>query len=274
MIKLSLDAKAKLLQAFAYGGFVYTLLWQFDWHWLVPSLIFSWLIFLLGASCGLHKYSSHRSFETKNDAIKGFMLFCSTILSLGSNISWAATHRKHHKFSDKPEDPHSPNINESAWRSIKLWFYYFPTYHISPRTVKDLTVDPLHKFFHKYYFKIVIAYIVVLALIDIKLLCYFYFIPVIYGFTAISYITVLAHKTWLHKLIGYTNFDSDDLTFNSQLASVFVPGDGNHNNHHARPAACRNKFTARDWDFGFWMIKLIGHVPKAEEEEYEQKFYT
>ena len=65
----------------------------------------------------------------------------------------------------------------------------------------------------------------------------------------------------MHKLIGYTNFNSNDLTFNSKLASIFVPGDGNHNNHHAVPAAAINKFTDRDWDLGFWLIKLIGNVP-------------
>jgi stearoyl-CoA desaturase (delta-9 desaturase) len=263
MIKLSTDTRVKLLQATAYIGFLYTLIFQFDLHWLLPSLVFSWLIFLLGASLGLHKYSSHRAFETKNDFYKVVMLFASTVLCLGSNISWASTHRKHHQYSDRPEDPHSPNVNPSLWRSIKLWFYYFPTYHVSPSIVKDLTVDPIHKFFHRNYFKINIIYVVVLALIDIRLACYFYFVPVIYTFTAISYITVLAHNPWLSKF-GYKNIDSRDLSFNSRVASVFVPGDGNHNNHHGRPGMASNKIADRDWDLGFWLVKLIGRLPKTQ----------
>lgn len=257
MFKLSLDTRVKIFQAFAYIGFIYTMVYQFDWLWLIPSLIFSWVFFLLGASCGLHKYSSHRNFETKNNIAKAVMLFASTILTLGSNISWAATHRQHHMNSDKPGDPHSPNTNGGGvWRSIKLWFYYFPTYLINPRIIKDLTVDPLHKFFHKHYFKIITAYVIILAAIDIKLACYFYFVPVIYSFTAISYITVLAHNTWLAKF-GYKNLDSRDLSFNSRVASIFVPGDGNHNNHHARPGLASNKIADRDWDFGYWMVKLL-----------------
>lgn len=263
MIKLSTDTRVKLLQATVYIGFLYTLIFQFDLHWLLPSLVFSWLIFLLGASLGLHKYSSHRAFETKNNFYKVVMLFASTVLCLGSNISWASTHRKHHQYSDRSEDPHSPNVNPSLWRSIKLWFYYFPTYHVSPSIVKDLTVDPIHKFFHRNYFKINIIYVVVLALIDIRLACYFYFVPVIYTFTAISYITVLAHNPWLSKF-GYKNIDSRDLSFNSRVASIFVPGDGNHNNHHGRPGMASNKIADRDWDLGFWLVKLIGRLPKTQ----------
>jgi stearoyl-CoA desaturase (delta-9 desaturase) len=245
MIKLSLDSRVKLFQALAYIGFIYTALFQFDWRWVIPSLIFSWLLFLLGASCGLHKYSSHRNFDPKNNLLKALILFASTILTLGSNISWAAT------------DPHSPNTNGAGFlRSVKLWFYYFPTYPINPRIIKDLTTDALHKFFHKHYFKIIIAYVVTLAIIDIKLVCYFYFVPVVYSFTAISYITVLAHNTWLSKF-GYKNLNSNDLSFNSKIASLFVPGDGNHNNHHAKPEQASNKIAPDDWDLGYWMVKLL-----------------
>lgn len=272
-MNFSLDTKVKMLQAFAYIGFLISIYTMFDWQWLLVGLSYSWLIFLAGASSSLHKYSSHRSFEPKNRVVKLFLLFSSTILSLGSNISWACTHRKHHKFSDHEGDPHSPNLYGGGfWRGVRMWFYYFPTYHINPRTVKDLSVDKDHKFFHQHYFKINLGWFLLLFLISPKIATYFYFLPIIYAFQAISYITVLAHKTWLHKLIGYTNFDSNDLTFNSKLASVFVPGDGNHNNHHAQPGAAKNKFTDQDWDFGWWFIKLIGNVP--DQETFKQHYHT
>ena len=245
-IKITSDTKIKILQAFAGLGFIYTMVWQFDWRWLIPGLVFGWFLFLLGHGCSLHKYSSHRSFEPKNVVIKTILLFFGTLITLGSNIGWAATHRKHHKYSDTPEDPHSPNINRSLWRSIRLWFFYFPTFHVNPRTVKDLTVDPLHKFFHNHYFKIIIGYIILLAVIDIKLACYFYFVPVVYCFIATGWVVVVTHSPGLNKFIGYTNFDSGDLTFNSRLGSLISPGDGNHNNHHARPGSARNKFAKRD----------------------------
>jgi len=261
MKTLPLDTKIKLLQAFVYLGFIYTLVWQFDWVWLVAGLLFGWLATLIGISCGLHKYSAHRSFEAKNNFGKGLMLFFATIMSLGSTIAWSTTHRKHHQLSDKDGDPHSPNQNASWWRSIKLWFYYFPTYHVSVREVRDLMSDPMHKFFHNNYFKIIFVWIILLALIDVKALCYFYFVAVVYGFQATSYITVLAHKTWLKRLIGYTNFESGDNSFNSKLAAIFCPCDGNHNNHHTHPGAARNALGKGEWDTGYWFIRLVGRVP-------------
>ena len=270
----SLDTRVKMLQAFAYIGFLAGIVIYFDWAWLLAGLAYSWLVFLIGASCGLHKYSSHRSFEPKNRFYKLLMLFCSMTLSLGSNVSWACTHRKHHKFSDHEGDPHSPNIEGGGfWRSIRLWFYYFPTYHINPRTVKDLSVDKDHKWFHNHYFKLNLGWFLILFLISPKVATYFYFLPIIYAFQAISYITVLAHNKYLHKLIGYTNFPSTDLTFNSKIASVFVPGDGNHNNHHTQPAAAINKFTAKDWDFAWWFIRLAGKDIKAE-GDFQQTHHT
>lgn len=271
MQTLSLDTRVKLLQAFAYLGFIYTLLFQFDLVLFLTSFfLVGWTMTLIGISCGLHKYSSHRNFEAKNLAVKFMLLSFATIMSLGSTIAWSSTHRKHHQTSDQSDDPHSPNVDKSPWRSIKLWFYYFPTYHVSPRIVKDLTVDPMHKFFHKHYFKITLGYVLLLALIDLRLACYLYFVPVIYGFWATSYITVLAHNTWLAKF-GYRNFNTTDESFNSKLAAIFCPCDGNHNNHHGCAGAATNSLKKGDWDTGFWFIRLIGRYPDQSQFKVSDK---
>lgn len=262
MTTLPLDTRVKLLQAFVYVGFIYTLLSQFNIVWfLVSFFLVGWIMTLVGISCGLHKYSSHANFKEKHVIFKIIMLFVATIMSLGSSIAWSSTHRKHHQTSDQPDDPHSPNLNGGGfWRSVKLWFYYFPTYHVNPRIVKDLSTDPIHKFFHNNYFMIVMTYVTALALIDIEYVCYFYFVPVVYGFQATSYITVLAHNTWLAKF-GYRNFNTTDKSFNSKVAAIFCPCDGNHNNHHAVAGAATNILKKGDWDTGYWFIKLIGRVP-------------
>jgi stearoyl-CoA desaturase (delta-9 desaturase) len=262
MNMISLDTRVKLLQAFVYVGFIYTLAYQFDLIlFLISFFIIGWLMTLIGISCGLHKYSAHNNFKEKHVAFKILMLFYATVMSLGSSIAWSSTHRKHHQTSDKLDDPHSPNTSGGGlWRSIKLWFYYFPTYHVNPRIVKDLSVDPIHKFFHKNYFKIVAIYVILLSLFGIKAVCYLYFVPVVYGFQATSYITVLAHNTWLAKF-GYRNFNTEDKSFNSKLAAIFCPCDGNHNNHHGCAGAATNSLKPGDWDTGYWFIRLIGRVP-------------
>jgi len=61
----------------------------------------------LGVTVGYHRYFTHRGFRATRPlrialAVAGSMAF------EGSVIAWVATHRRHHAFSDRPGDPHSP----------------------------------------------------------------------------------------------------------------------------------------------------------------------
>lgn len=267
-----LDTRMKMLQAFAYIGLFVGLIAYWDWKMFIAGLCAGWVLYLVGVG-SLHKWSAHRMFTPKNRLCRWILLFASTITSLGSNISWAATHRKHHKFSDHEGDPHSPNLEGGGvWRSIKLWFYYFPTYAINPRTVKDLTVCKDHKFFHKHYFKINLAWFALLFALSPATATYFYFLPIVYVFSGISYITVLAHNDWLHKKIGYTNWDTQDRTFNSKIMAVLVPGEGNHENHHVNPATAKNALVKGEWDLGWWFIRLIGK--QINTTQLKQTYHT
>jgi stearoyl-CoA desaturase (delta-9 desaturase) len=271
--KINSDTKVKILQASVHVILLATLFTAWSIQLFVIGLVLGWFFWLTGVHGSLHKYSSHRSFTAKNKAIEVFILFMGTIIGLGSNLSWAATHRKHHQHSDQEGDPHSIHTDGGGfWRAVKIYFYYFPTYLINPRTVKDLTSDPLHKWFHKHYYKVIFSYVVILALVDPVYVGYFWALPVFYVYTGISYITVFAHNITLHKAIGYKNYVTTDQTYNWTVASLLLPGEGNHNNHHALPGAAKNKMTERDIDTGYWYLKLIGNVP--EHQTYHQNFIT
>jgi stearoyl-CoA desaturase (delta-9 desaturase) len=61
----------------------------------------------LGVSVGLHRLLTHRSFSAARPlrialAVAGSMSF------EGDVIGWVAIHRRHHAFTDRPGDPHSP----------------------------------------------------------------------------------------------------------------------------------------------------------------------
>jgi stearoyl-CoA desaturase (Delta-9 desaturase) len=60
-----------------------------------------------GATVGFHRCLTHRSFTARRGlrvalAVAGSMAF------EGDVIGWVATHRRHHAFTDRPGDPHSP----------------------------------------------------------------------------------------------------------------------------------------------------------------------
>jgi len=273
MIKLSSDTKVKLLQASVYVVALATLVIAWNTTLFLVGLALGWFLWLTGVHGSLHKYSSHKCFTAKNKLSAHFILLMGSLCSLGSNISWAATHRKHHQFSDQEGDPHSIHTGTgSFWRAVKIYFYYFPTYLINPRTVKDLTNDPLHRWYHKHYYKIISAYVVILYIINPVYVGYFWALPVLYVYTGISYITVIAHNITLHKFIGYKNFKTTDQTFNWHIASILFPGEGNHNNHHALPGAAKNKMSPRDIDLGYWYLKAVGRI--STKQDYYQKFIT
>ena len=262
---LSNDTKIKILQTGVYITTFTALI--FSWHTglFLLGLALGWIFWLTGIHGSLHKYSSHKCFTAKNKLAEFFILFMGTIVSLGSNISWASTHRKHHLYSDQEGDPHSIHVGgKGFWHAIKIYFYYFPTYLVSPRIVKDLTVDPMHRWFHNNYYRIIFSYIILLALVDPIYVAYFYALPVLYVYTGISYITVFAHNITLYKLFGYKNYTTTDQTFNWSIASLLFPGEGNHNNHHARPGEASNALEPGDIDTGYWYLRLIGNIPKHE----------
>jgi stearoyl-CoA desaturase (delta-9 desaturase) len=61
----------------------------------------------LGVTVGFHRLLTHRAFTASRPlrialAIAGSMTF------QGDVIGWVAIHRRHHAFTDRPGDPHSP----------------------------------------------------------------------------------------------------------------------------------------------------------------------
>src|SRR6202165_5585267 len=67
-----------------------------------------------------HRYFSHRSFKTTRVGQFIFGLLGASAVQRGP-IWWAAHHRHHHVYSDKPEDVHSPVQHGFFWSHMG-WF--------------------------------------------------------------------------------------------------------------------------------------------------------
>ena len=64
----------------------------------------------LGITVGFHRLFTHRSFKT-GKAVRAILAALGSAAIEGPVISWVADHRKHHAYSDKPGDPHSPHVD-------------------------------------------------------------------------------------------------------------------------------------------------------------------
>ncbi len=61
----------------------------------------------LSVTVGFHRCFTHRAFKAK-PALRTALAIVGSMSFEGDVISWVATHRRHHAFTDRPGDPHSP----------------------------------------------------------------------------------------------------------------------------------------------------------------------
>ena len=80
--------------------------WGLGWSDIVIASVF-YVVTGLGVTVGLHRHFTHGSFKAKRPLKIALGIAGSLSLEM-SVLDWVATHRKHHKFSDKEGDPHSP----------------------------------------------------------------------------------------------------------------------------------------------------------------------
>ena len=53
------------------------------------------------------------------------------------------------------------------------------------------------------------------------------------------------------------NKDHKDQSRNNWFVAIFTLGEGWHNNHHHYPAAARQGFKWWEYDFSYWVLKVL-----------------
>ena len=71
------------------------------WHDLLV-LVTTYLLCAVGVTVGYHRLFTHRSFKTTR-AVRAVLAVLGSMAIEGPVIEWASTHRKHHRFPDRPE---------------------------------------------------------------------------------------------------------------------------------------------------------------------------
>lgn len=71
----------------------------------------------LGVTVGYHRCFTHRSF-TAAPVLRIILAIAGSMSFQGDIVGWVATHRRHHAFSDRPGDPHSPYRHGTSLRGL------------------------------------------------------------------------------------------------------------------------------------------------------------
>jgi stearoyl-CoA desaturase (delta-9 desaturase) len=93
------------------------LAWGGTLHWQdLLVLAVTYTLSGLGVTVGYHRLFTHRSFKTTR-GVRALLAVLGSMAVEGPLLEWVATHRKHHRFSDQPGDPHSPHLDHApGWR--------------------------------------------------------------------------------------------------------------------------------------------------------------
>jgi stearoyl-CoA desaturase (Delta-9 desaturase) len=133
-------------------GFAVWRAWGGALHWQdLVVLATGYVLTGMGVTVGFHRLFTHRSFKTRPPIRALFAVLGSAAVE-GPLIEWVSTHRMHHRFSDRPGDPHSPHVDRAAgWRGAfrgllhaHVGWIFRATGSASPaRYAPDLLADPL-----------------------------------------------------------------------------------------------------------------------------------
>src|SRR5689334_23061380 len=100
----------------------------------------SYVLRLVALTRGYHRYLAHRSYETS----RAFQLVLAVLGCAAAQkgpLWWAGHHRDHHRFSDQPQDVHSP-VQRGFWWSHVGWIVCTKYNAVPYHRMKDFTRYP------------------------------------------------------------------------------------------------------------------------------------
>jgi stearoyl-CoA desaturase (delta-9 desaturase) len=221
----------------------------------------------IGAGLGFHRYFSHRSFQTTKP-IRALLAILGSMAAQGPVMQWAATHRRHHQYSDHEGDPHSPMLHEPGIvNAIRGWWHAHVGWLFGPQVndwvlyVPELVKDKMLMRINRFYFGWVLLGLAIPSALGYWLIGGW---PgALDGFLwgGLIRIALGHHSIWsvnsLCHLFGTRPYRSNDNSRNNPLLAIAVFGDGWHNNHHAFPSSAFHGLSWWQIDLHAYFLRLL-----------------
>jgi stearoyl-CoA desaturase (Delta-9 desaturase) len=96
--------------------------WGLGWHDIVIGFVF-YVVAGMGISMGFHRHFTHCSFKAAKP-LRVALAIAGSLAIEGPVLTWVADHRRHHKYSDREGDPHSPWRFGNDWRALTKGLLY------------------------------------------------------------------------------------------------------------------------------------------------------
>ena len=226
----------------AWGGWL-------GWSDIVITFVMYGLT-LHGITVGYHRLFTHRSFKP-NRAVKITLAILGSMAIEGPVIRWVADHRKHHKFSDKDGDPHSPWRYGNSLRGLTKGFVWAhvgwlfdpeqtPIDKYAPDLAKDRDLLRISRLFWLW----VLTSIFLPPLLGLLLTWSWQGALTAFFWGTVVRIGLIHHVTWsinsICHVFGKRPFESRDMSSNVAWLAIPSFGESWHNLHHADPTCARH----------------------------------
>src|SRR6201999_3816891 len=96
--------------------------WGLTWVDVAIAAVF-YVISGLGITVGFHRYFTHGSFKAARP-LRIALAVAGQLAMQGPLVDWVADHRRHHAFSDREGDPHSPWLFGTSAAAIAKGFWH------------------------------------------------------------------------------------------------------------------------------------------------------
>ena len=244
--------------------------WGLSWLDLGIGLAF-YLVAGFGVTVGFHRHFTHGSFKARR-GLRIVLAVAGSLAIEGPVIRWVADHRKHHAFSDREGDPHSPwRYGESVPALLKGLCYA----HVG--WLFDVEQTPLAKYAPDLRAD---RDIVRVARAFPWLVAVSMLLPALVGglwswswqgalsaffWASLVRVALLHHVTWsinsICHAVGERPFKSRDRSGNVWWLAALSMGESWHNLHHADPTSARHGVLRGQIDSSarlIWLFERLG----------------
>ena len=229
----------------------------------------------LGVTVGFHRLLTHRAFRT-NGVIRAALAMLGSAAIEGPVISWVADHRKHHAFSDRAGDPHSPHVGHGhGWRGAARglahahlgWLFIHTHRGRRTRYAPDLLADRGVRWVDRTFLVWALG-----GLVAAFGLGWLFGGRLRDGVTGLLWggavrMLVLHHVTYsvnsLCHFFGRRRFDTGDESRNLAWLAPLSLGEAWHNNHHAFPTSAEHGLRRFQVDPSALVIRALERVGLA-----------
>jgi len=244
--------------------------WGLSWHDVVIATVM-YAVAGHGITVGFHRYFTHGSFRAKR-WLRVAQAVAGSLAIEGPVIRWVADHRRHHAFSDREGDPHSPwrygktvpALVKGLWWAHTGWFFgteETPRARYVPDLLADRDLRRIDAAFPALAAVSVLAPAVIGGLWSMS----WQGAATAFFWGSLVRIGLLHHVTWsinsICHAIGERPFKSRDKSANVWWLAMLSMGESWHNLHHADPTCARHGVDPGQLDSSartIWAFEKLG----------------